>query len=267
MAAEGGTQASMAPRSSSPSRLVEALPERRASWRDRQIVLPEWCHSSEVPVRRTFIDYRCPDDSPRQSPSRSLSGLSTAPASLAGSVRESLDEAVPSAMYRPAKTITTSTTRWAELSDSVNEDEEFLSSGDEEEEDLGLCPIYSEGAALPSVGSAGHGDGTCRRCCFFPKGRCNNGQDCQFCHFAHEKRKGKNKKKKHKKRSGRGRGRQAHEALVDSSPTRGVLGPVPIDLQQAIPAEEAVPAQARSSGFTVPGEYAFVSVPFCVGVY
>lgn len=252
----------MTPRCPSPTQL-EALPQRRAAWRDRQLVLPQWCQCSEVPVRRTFIDYRCPDESPKGSARRSLSGLSTAPASLAGSVRESLDE------YAPTKTITTSATRWAELSDSVNEDEDFLSSGDEEE-DLGLCPVYSEGAALPSVGSAGHGDGTCRRCCFFPKGRCVNGQDCQFCHFAHEKRKGKNKKKKHKKRSGRGRGRQAQEALlVDSSPTKGVLGPVPIDLQQAIPAEETVPAQAHSAGarFTVPAEYAFVPMPFCVGVY
>lgn len=42
---------------------------------------------------------------------------------------------------------------------------------------------------LPSKGSAGHGDGNCRRCNFFPKGRCQNGYDCTFCHFPHEKQK------------------------------------------------------------------------------
>merc|ERR1719199_2255915 len=57
---------------------------------------------------------------------------------------------------------------------------------------------------LPSLGSAGHGDGSCKRCCFFPKGRCDNGYDCEFCHFDHEKRKRKNKKKSKKKRSGGG---------------------------------------------------------------
>jgi hypothetical protein len=71
---------------------------------------------------------------------------------------------------------------------------------DSSDEDLGLCPTYAEDAPLPSAGSALHCEGTCKRCCFFPKGRCNNGYDCQFCHFAHEKRKPKNKKKKKKKK-------------------------------------------------------------------
>jgi hypothetical protein len=38
---------------------------------------------------------------------------------------------------------------------------------------------------LPSLGSAGHFDGTCKRCAFFPKGRCKNGADCSHCHFDH----------------------------------------------------------------------------------
>jgi len=41
---------------------------------------------------------------------------------------------------------------------------------------------------LPSVGSAGHFKGECSRCCFFPKGRCNNGKNCGFCHFDHDRR-------------------------------------------------------------------------------
>merc|ERR1719446_1973382 len=41
---------------------------------------------------------------------------------------------------------------------------------------------------LPSVGSAGHADGSCKRCAFFPKGRCKNGSDCTHCHFDHAPR-------------------------------------------------------------------------------
>ena len=69
---------------------------------------------------------------------------------------------------------------------SGSTDEDCESSGDEDDdEDLGLCPIYTEGAALPSAGSAGHADGSCRRCCFFPKGRCNNGEACSDKPLAH----------------------------------------------------------------------------------
>merc|ERR1719324_1212654 len=48
-------------------------------------------------------------------------------------------------------------------------------------------------ADLPSIGSIGHFAGQCSRCCFFPKGRCQNGYDCRFCHFDHEKRPRKKK--------------------------------------------------------------------------
>eukprot|EP00931_Biecheleriopsis_adriatica_P084962 TRINITY_DN5908_c0_g1_i1.p1 TRINITY_DN5908_c0_g1~~TRINITY_DN5908_c0_g1_i1.p1 ORF type:complete len:620 (-),score=141.82 TRINITY_DN5908_c0_g1_i1:50-1792(-) len=46
-----------------------------------------------------------------------------------------------------------------------------------------------EAQSLPSLGSAGHEDGTCKRCNFFAKGRCQNGESCMFCHFSHEKMK------------------------------------------------------------------------------
>lgn len=82
----------------------------------------------------------------------------------------------------------------------LDADDADSSDEDSSDEDLGLCPTYSADAPIPSVGSTLHGEGACKRCCFFPKGRCNNGYDCQFCHFAHEKRKSKNKKKKKKKR-------------------------------------------------------------------
>lgn len=41
---------------------------------------------------------------------------------------------------------------------------------------------------LPSIGSKGHFDGSCKRCAFFPKGRCLNGKDCTHCHLPHETR-------------------------------------------------------------------------------
>jgi len=50
-------------------------------------------------------------------------------------------------------------------------------------------------ADLPSRGSLGHFAGLCSRCCFHAKGRCQNGHDCRFCHFEHEKRQRKKKVK------------------------------------------------------------------------
>jgi len=93
--------------------------------------------------------------------------------------------------------------------------------GDSSDEDLGLCPTYSANAPLPSSGSALHSEGTCKRCCFFPKGRCNNGYDCQFCHFAHEKRKAKNKKKKKKRRKHKmSSGSAVQNSSSQSAPSR-----------------------------------------------
>jgi hypothetical protein len=93
-------------------------------------------------------------------------------------------------------------------STSLGQQEEDGDASDDEEEDSIMCPVYSESAALPSAGSAGHGAATCRRCCFFPKGRCSNGAECGFCHFAHEKRKTSNaKKKKHKRKKARRAGK------------------------------------------------------------
>jgi hypothetical protein len=56
---------------------------------------------------------------------------------------------------------------------------------------LGVPPATL--ADLPSLGSLGHFAGQCSRCCFHPKGRCQNGYDCRFCHFDHEKRRRKKK--------------------------------------------------------------------------
>jgi len=78
--------------------------------------------------------------------------------------------------------------------DEADEDVQGLVSatirqGDEE------ARAAAEAGDLPSMGSAKHAEGLCKRCCFFPKGRCLNGLNCEFCHFEHEKRKRKKKKK------------------------------------------------------------------------
>lgn len=74
---------------------------------------------------------------------------------------------------------------------------------------------------LPSLGSAQHHLGTCKRCCFFPKGRCTNGYDCEFCHFDHEKRKRKNKKKKKKA------GAEGSPVVTQAGPPGPAPGPAP----------------------------------------
>mmetsp|Transcript_54307 Transcript_54307/g.126446 ORF Transcript_54307/g.126446 Transcript_54307/m.126446 type:complete len:480 (-) Transcript_54307:183-1622(-) len=90
------------------------------------------------------------------------------------------------------------------------------------------APKPPPGAQHPSVGSAGHSTGCCKRCCFFPRGRCANGYECEFCHYEHDKRKRKNKKK----RTIRARGLQLGgnrrlflaEELMRSSATRDTVG-------------------------------------------
>jgi hypothetical protein len=51
-----------------------------------------------------------------------------------------------------------------------------------------LVTLENFDGEFPSVGSEGHFDGSCKRCAFFPKGRCKNGKDCAHCHFPHERR-------------------------------------------------------------------------------
>eukprot|EP00933_Yihiella_yeosuensis_P068332 TRINITY_DN7387_c0_g1_i2.p1 TRINITY_DN7387_c0_g1~~TRINITY_DN7387_c0_g1_i2.p1 ORF type:complete len:551 (-),score=149.39 TRINITY_DN7387_c0_g1_i2:349-2001(-) len=41
----------------------------------------------------------------------------------------------------------------------------------------------------PASTLADHEAGTCKRCNFFAKGRCQNGENCTFCHLPHEKKK------------------------------------------------------------------------------
>lgn len=62
------------------------------------------------------------------------------------------------------------------------------------------------GGSMPSVGSAGHDQGLCKRCAFFPKGRCKNGADCTHCHMDHPKQ------VRHRRRPQHRTGRRAEDA-------------------------------------------------------
>mmetsp|Transcript_3742 Transcript_3742/g.8377 ORF Transcript_3742/g.8377 Transcript_3742/m.8377 type:complete len:518 (-) Transcript_3742:169-1722(-) len=60
---------------------------------------------------------------------------------------------------------------------------------------LGKREITYDSRELPSPGSFSHIDGSCKRCCFYPKGRCTNDSTCEFCHFPHPPRRRRVKKK------------------------------------------------------------------------
>jgi len=91
---------------------------------------------------------------------------------------------------------------------------------------------------LPSVGSALHFTAECQRCCFFPKGSCSNGKDCNFCHFDHEAR---------PRRSKRGGSKKAEEnsALASDSHVQGEPTVVPS-------APAPVPLLAKPPGLPTP---------------
>lgn len=87
-----------------------------------------------------------------------------------------------------------------------DEKDHELSSDDDEEDDddeYDRIPYQAEAGILqkdlPSLGSALHATGECRRCNFFPKGRCQNGTECIFCHLPHEKRKPSRQEKRERK--------------------------------------------------------------------
>jgi len=74
----------------------------------------------------------------------------------------------------------------------------FSDGSDSSEGDEGdMPPVDLDN--LPSMGSELHGIGECKRCNFFPKGRCQNGKNCQFCHYPHDKRKPSRQEKRERR--------------------------------------------------------------------
>lgn len=78
------------------------------------------------------------------------------------------------------------------------DDEEEDGEETEQPTSAGDIPAPPPGALHPSIGSEGHASGECKRCCFFPRGRCANGYLCTFCHYEHERRKRKSKRNTNK---------------------------------------------------------------------
>merc|ERR1719160_1838996 len=87
---------------------------------------------------------------------------------------------------------------------------------------------------LPSVGSAGHADGTCKRCAFFPKGRCQNGSNCTHCHYDHTPNKRLRKRKSR-------RGNTVQEALPEVSDDEDEL--------QVAKTSDSTPLEAESADY------------------
>eukprot|EP00443_Scrippsiella_acuminata_P063934 CAMPEP_0115427618 /NCGR_PEP_ID=MMETSP0271-20121206/29546_1 /TAXON_ID=71861 /ORGANISM="Scrippsiella trochoidea, Strain CCMP3099" /LENGTH=449 /DNA_ID=CAMNT_0002852669 /DNA_START=57 /DNA_END=1407 /DNA_ORIENTATION=+ len=91
-----------------------------------------------------------------------------------------------------------------EEEDDENDDDDNNESGDDINQPQALrrpedAPKPPKGAVHPSLGSAGHASGACKRCCFFSRGKCANGYECMFCHYEHDKRKRRTKRAGRKK--------------------------------------------------------------------
>ena len=94
--------------------------------------------------------------------------------------------------------------------DSIFED----GSSDSNPSPPGLSrPVAELKAALglPSLGSLEHAAGTCKRCNSYPKGRCQNGQNCTFCHLSHDRRKASRAEKRE--------ARLSHDASFPTTPS------------------------------------------------
>jgi len=102
---------------------------------------------------------------------------------------------------------------------------------------------YLATGQFPSVGSASHFSGDCRRCCFFPKGRCTNGQSCEFCHFEHDKI---SSSKHNKQRGEKGRGQRGNELALARVP--GMTTARPYALADPAAYNRMTPANTHDPG-------------------
>lgn len=123
--------------------------------------------------------------------------------------------------------------------EAAGEDSSDEGSDDENAEDEACSPMGSDEAGelsphtpgyvsvqnlgpLPSMGSVEHAQGTCKRCNFFPKGRCQNGANCTFCHYPHDKRK-PSRQEKRDRRAARLCMREAVEGGALDDPMRSLF--------------------------------------------
>jgi len=134
------------------------------------------------------------------------------------------------------------------------------------------CPDEEEAAAaksfehsvgeegLPSLGSAKHASGDCRRCNFFTKGRCQNGLDCPFCHLPHERRK-LSRQEKRDARAARQSGKQEDGEDEQNAQTDSDAGEECDPKGAADPPQAAGPASLLPPGLSVPLPVTSVAAP------
>lgn len=79
---------------------------------------------------------------------------------------------------------------------------------------------------LPSLGSALHAAGECRRCNFFAKGRCRNGFNCTFCHLPHDRRKLSRQEKRDLQAARRAQGMESASDSSEDELTAQQSGPL-----------------------------------------
>lgn len=118
------------------------------------------------------------------------------------------------------------------------------------------APKPPPGALHPSLGSEFHESGNCKRCCFYPRNRCLNGYECEFCHYEHEKRKRKNKKNKKKKAEA---GDQMDDFFAEGALTD--LGWQPGQMQPVQIPPRIPPAQMTPTAPHPPGGAPYMDAP------
>lgn len=99
---------------------------------------------------------------------------------------------------------------------------------------------------LPSKGSALHSLGECRRCNFFAKGRCSNGENCDFCHMPHERRKASRQEKRERRAAWLVQ--QAEKGLGQQEQEQGINEALSGDAASAPPPPQATPVLPGPEG-------------------
>jgi len=168
-------------------------------------------HAPQVPAQHSFVHGPVhPAGSQRSSPLSFAPPTDAVPSAQMSSAQPQVPAAAATAPA-PAAAVTTAATQTGQADKqdgSSDEEDEGGEAKRQADKQAALAaagrtpenaPKPPPGAEHPSLGSPGHLDGTCKRCCFYPRNRCLNGYECEFCHYDHEKRKRKSKKSKKKK--------------------------------------------------------------------
>jgi len=254
------------------------------------VMSPDQCHCGNVYVSDELFCRRCgakrPEGRPAQAQVLSYSALPAGPLTYAmaptsAKVYGTQSLSPRSAAMAPTPVLFGQSAQFqrpaaaaaakATPAEQINEDDEE----DDSDEDVPAhmrnpedAPKPPPGAEHPSMGSGEHAAGNCKRCCFFPRGRCTNGYNCEFCHYEHEKRKRKNKKKK--KKDGSAAVMQGQPILTGMPPGVSVYTadhvrfgapPLTMDERFAYDATRAPPVQTFVTTPSAPAPVHYSSAP------